>query len=252
MEVLKIERLFSNLYIKIQGILLINLEKNLKKGELRFIGKNCEGLAPSELPIAVKDFNKLKNIGSFDIYRFKNYSEKNVLLLFNGKKSIYLYVNPYYTSYRKVFEDLLGKLHNKFDVDHVFAKGMAKKLKFSYILLALIPRSVNRSHGAFEKKYLYLGKKELNELYSNDRIYNKILFRGSTSNRVLDYSQNKDILSKQKKLLSLNNLNSKTSKGLALNQLGIWHSSFGLDILNEIKDIEVSNHEFKRVTNIRY
>ncbi len=216
----------------------LNLEKIYIKGTYRYIGKYCKGLYPFELPIAIKSFRNFEKIKDFDIYKYKNYSEKNVLVLFNQKRTIYVYVNPNYTAYRKILSDILGKIEKNFDVDHVLGKNIAKKLNLSYVLLSVIPKTVNRSHGTFEKEFLDKEINNLNLIYANDRIYHKILFRKASSYRVIDFFSN------EKEKLKLNILNSKPSYGLTLKQLGIWHSAFGLDILKELK---INKNHFKRL-----
>lgn len=88
-----------------------------------------------------------------------------------------LYVHRNYSAYRRLFYIRFGALAASHDVDHVLAKHISSSVAGRYILLARIPRGVNRSHGAIERlgldpcRRIYLPK----IFYMDSRIFQKLI-----------------------------------------------------------------------------
>lgn len=66
----------------------------------------------------------------------------------------YLYIRPTYAAYRQLAIRRFGDIPAKYDVDHVHARNFAVQFGYGFVLVALVPSSINRQHGICEQRRL--------------------------------------------------------------------------------------------------
>lgn len=129
----------------------LNLDKIIAPGSYRYLGQRVERIDPATIPIAGKSRGEIvKHLNGKD-FGVGRTSLQNAFVVERGVLRL-LYVRPQYSVYRKIANRVFLDASFKCDFDHVLAKSIAVKLGYSYVLLARIGASANRSHGSFEKE----------------------------------------------------------------------------------------------------
>ena len=199
---------------------MLDLTKKIEKGTYRWLGENYDSLFPNKTVIAGNSIIAILSALNYSGFKFGRYDTKNVVIAHNDKDIFYLFVNPHYKLYRKVFKKLIGDIPTGFHVDHILSKNLAKHFGYNYVLLCLIPNIVNIRHGAFEKERLEYTVTPPEVCYSDDRIYHKVLSRNPTARQkreeITPYQPQKN-----------------NSYGLTLKQRGVWNSAFGFDKIDK-------------------
>lgn len=196
---------------------MLNLNKVIEVGSLRYIGHHYNALLPSETVIAGKTIQSISKTIRLPCYRYGRYQIKNVFIAHDSKKIAYVFVNPSYRNYRKVFLEVVNNIPNEFHVDHILSKSIAKLFGYKYVLLCMIPKKVNVKHGYFEKVKNVLEEESPEICYSDNRVFDKVLSRNPTSRR------------EKKELLKGYMPTSVPTYGLTLKQKGFWNYAFGFN-----------------------
>lgn len=198
----------------------VNLNKEILPGTWRYLGERCPNICPSIIPIAGNCYASIAKSIEGEVYKIGRFKLDNAFLVVRGRAR-FLYVRPNYSAYRKVAERVFSVVPWKVDYDHSLAKIIFRtsknKYKYKYVLLLRVPPSVNRQHGAFEKRNTFIYKDKLPKLlFANKRIFDKWLGRPpkarSRSSNIM-YEYNADA----------NELN-----GLTLKQRGKWAYAIGM------------------------
>lgn len=199
---------------------MLNVEKVIEKGSLRWIGQNFESLSPDRTVIAGKSLESISKAINLPCYRFQRFNIKNIFVAHDSEKLLYVFVNPHYSNYRKAFIKLIGRIPGNYHIDHVLSRSLAVHFGYDYVLLCIIPGKVNSKHGRYERIKVTWDKEVPEVCYSDDRVFNKILSRNPAAR------QKKDVL------LSGYNPSVVPTYGLTLNQKGIWNAAFGFDLVD--------------------
>lgn len=207
----------------------MNLEKRIEKGTLKWIGNNFPSVCPLKMVIAGKSIKDISNALNCSSYQIGRVNVQNAFIAFNGNSVFYLFVNPRYKSYRKLFERVIGIIPLGYQVDHVLSKNLATHFNYKYVALCIIPAIVNIKHGNIEKKRMEINS--INQLpnicYSDTRIFDKILSRNPYSRRA------------KHEINAAYNPKSLCNYGLTLKQKGIWNAAFGLERIEKEKLIKL-------------
>lgn len=197
---------------------MFSLIKINEPGSLRFYGELPSGLPPHRLPIAGKSYKTILSNMGYQGYRIKGISTRNAFVAYGGGWVYYLFVRPKYTSYRWLATRRFGTIPLDHEVDHILSRNLAEKFNFNYVLIGLIFKRVNRSHGHFEKYFQVPQPHEIlfsQVCFPDHRILDKILGRRAKARRPIVY------------LNRGYGLRNKLDLGLTLKQKGIWNLSFG-------------------------
>ena len=194
----------------------VSLEKVLEVGSLRWLGEDYDSLCPQKTVIAGKSIRSICMAMGYRCNQYGNHRTKNLFIASGGNEMFYMYVNPRYRNYRKVFEEIFN-IPIGFHVDHVFGRRIAEYYKYKYVVLCMIQGNVNIKHGGFEKLSYQKGSiyNPIDVCYCDNRIYNKILSRNPRA-RCLETD-----------LLNGFNPENIVSYGLTLKQKGLWNMAFG-------------------------
>jgi hypothetical protein len=196
---------------------MFNFVKINQVGSLRSHGEMPSGIPPHKLPIAGKKHQPILSAMKCKGFKIKGISVKNAFVAHGGNWIYYLFVRPKYTLYRKLAKLRYGNVDLNQDVDHILARNLAQNLGFNYILLCLVSKKVNRSHGYFEKYFQKPAPRFLSSqvCYLDNRIFDKILDRRAKTRRTVDFPYRGY------------GVQNKIDLGLTLKQKGIWNISFG-------------------------
>ena len=196
---------------------VINIKKTIEPGSLRDLGARPSGLAPHCLPIAGKSCQAILTAMGCEGFAISRISTRNAFVVRKSESIYYLFVRPLYTGYRRVAALRFGGIPPEHDVDHIFAKNLAGKFGYSYVLVALVPERVNRLHGFYEQFFQLPAASEdvPGVCFADVRIFDKALGRNSKVRRP-------DVNLRQGY-----NLQDRVSFGLTLKQQGIWNLTFG-------------------------
>lgn len=214
---------------------MFNLNKVNKEGSLRWLAENYDSLPPSKTVIAGITANDIVSAIEFSYYKIKGIKLQNAFVAYNNDKIFYVYVNPSYKNYRRLFLSIVSTIPKGFHVDHILSRNLARHAGYNYVLLCMIPKRVNLKHSSFEKKRVHREASLLipTVCYADNRIFDKILSRNPTARR------SKETVTKGYVLESIPEF------GLALNQKGIWNTAFGFHQINE-------ENLLKRISKIEY
>ncbi len=203
--------------------MVLNLEKVLEEGSLRWIGERYDGLNPHDLVIAGMSITSIAESIGFKTYKIGRFKIEYAFAAIGDEQIIYIYVNPHFKNYRAVFRKIVGQIPDGYDIDHVLAKNLAKYFNYKYVLLCMVPSSINRRHGGYERKKI--PKEELPNVpeicFLDNRIFDKVLFRNPKARQTLDF------------LLKRYDPESLPDYGLTLKQKGIWNTSFGFHLIDK-------------------
>lgn len=197
---------------------MLNLNKILDKGSLRWIGENFDSFLPPKTIIAGNSIKDISIESGFKAFQLGRCNPKNVFLIYDENDIFYIYVSPRYRNYRNIFKSVISAIPNGYHVDHVLSKSLAIYFNYQYVLLCMIPDRVNVKHGHYEKRRFNFpnGFTVPKTCLSDDRIYDKILSRNPHAR-------------KAKKLIDIYSPLAIPGHGLTLKQRGIWNSAFGFD-----------------------
>ena len=196
----------------------IELTKEIHPDSLRGIGLRPSGLQPHQIVVGGVSISAIRAATNGIAYRIGRIDPRNAFTVdVNGCH--FLYVRPSYTGYRKLARRRFREIPPIRDVDHVLARTLAVKMNINYVLVALVLRAANRSHGCYEKigvkntEVIYLSK----VIYADNRIYHKVLSRPPAARQsIAELKAGFD--------------RSMTVKyGLTLKQKGQWNLAFGFD-----------------------
>ena len=194
---------------------MMNLVKTIAPGSLRASGLAFRGLGPNQLPIAARSQALLLAATDCEALRVDRVNPDDVLVLRKGTDGYYLFVRPEYRRYRDIARLRFGSIPAEYDVDHVLARGLAATLGYRYVLLALVPRRINRLHGQYERKYAVAPGSAPDICFADLRIIDKALRFNSKTRRVLTSSS------------YFYEPQSATDHGLTLKQRGLWNLALG-------------------------
>lgn len=197
----------------------INLTKIIDPNSLRGIGQRPREIEPHQLPIAGLSIEAILTSMNAKGYSIGRVSSRNAFAAKIGF-CIYIYVNPNYAGYRRIAMMRFQNIPDNHDIDHILAKHIATQINYKYVLIALIPQTVNRAHGVHERYGVQPNKKiSLSKvIFPDERIFHKILARNPTNR------QNKEELKKGF------DRGFELTFGLTLKQSGLWNIAFGLDV----------------------
>ncbi len=198
---------------------MVKLDKIIDPTSLRGIGQRPSGWQPNLLPISARGLQELLKVVTPAIsYYIDGIDLKNAVVVV-VEQCAFLYVNPEFRQYRHLANRRFPDIPPGYDVDHVLAKKLAKDLGHSYVLVAIIPQGVNRSHGPIESR----GLKELGSdlspevCFPDERIFHKLLGRRPYARQ------------SKKQLENGFDPEYQLECGLTLKQAGVWNTSLGLD-----------------------
>lgn len=140
---------------------------------------------PTRIVIAGPHYSEIASTMQGNAYRIGRIRVENAFAISFGEGYL-LYAHRDYTGYRRLFRSRFIDLSDNLDVDHVLAKNISSQLAGRYILLARVPSSINRSHGATERlgldpaSRIYLSK----TFYMDSRIFRKLIGRKPQRNKI--------------------------------------------------------------------
>lgn len=195
----------------------LNLTKIIAEDSLRGIGENYNGLTPQQTVIGGNNIFDISDAMHMKCYRIGRVSIKNAFVLYDGSDIFYVYVNPNYTGYRKLFLRFIEKIPEDYHIDHILAKNLAGYYIYNYVLVCMLPGIVNREHGSIEKKKMQMDSTTIvpSLCCMDNRIFHKVLSRKSTARQTWE-----DIQEGYSPKATPN-------FGLTLKQKGLWNSAFG-------------------------
>ncbi len=194
----------------------IRLEKVIEPGSLRAIGSLRRGVEPQKLPIGCRSIEDILEQCSGSAFTLGRFRASNAFV-WVMKECPYHFVRPDYTGYRRLAHLRFPLIPADHDVDHVLARAIAKKLELRYVLVSIVPSSINRSHGWVEKIGRSLVAEPRAVCFSDERIFHKVLRRMSIVRQT-----RKELLRGYDPAYSL-------QLGLTLKQSGLWNLSMGFD-----------------------
>ncbi|CAM4391935.1 hypothetical protein [Flavobacterium terrigena] len=127
-------------------------EKLIAEDSLRGIGKIYSSRTPQQTVIGGNNIFEISNAMHFKSYKIGRVNIKNAFVLYDEKDIFYIYVNPNYKDYRKLFLRFIDKIPEDYHIDHILAKNLAGHYIYNYVLVCMLPGVVNREHGRIEKK----------------------------------------------------------------------------------------------------
>jgi hypothetical protein len=155
---------------------MIDLNKANPPSSLRGMGTLASGLPPSDTIVGGLSFADIATHSCGCAYRVGKVSPNQAFCI-EAKGGYYLYVHYSYSGYRPLAQKLFGA-HPSFDIDHVLARNLAGRISLPYTLLALVPRKVNRSHGAVEKLGVsHHGTTSSQVAFLDQRMFHEVLGR---------------------------------------------------------------------------
>lgn len=161
--------------------------------------KSLLGVNPKKLVIGGLSVSSIKSAMNGESFKIQGLRPVNAFCI-KADGHYYIYVRTTYTLYRKAMRLMCDRILNTHDIDHVLAKKLAATLGIRYVLLSIVERSVNRSHGSIEKLAVIKTGIYLNKVYfMDDRIYNKI-FSEKKENLSSSYQQYNPAIGKSNKL----------------------------------------------------
>ena len=195
----------------------MNLQKDIEVGSLRFLGNKLSSLSPQKTVIAGKSIRGICMALDYKCFQYRNHRLKNIFIASGNTGILYIYVNPKYRNYRKIFGEFFN-VPIGFHVDHVLGRRIAEHYKYNYVALCMIPGNVNIKHGGFEKLSYQKGRIHtlIDVCYCDNRIYNKIL------------SRNPRARCSETDLSDGFHHTNLVSYGLTLKQKGLWNMAFGI------------------------
>lgn len=198
---------------------MFSIKKTFEPGSLRDIGSRPSGFAPHRLPVAGKSREAILSAMGCKGFTISGIAARNAFVVREGTSIYYLFVRPSYRGYKRVATLRFGDIPPQHDVDHILAKGLADNLRYGYVLVALVPERINRSHGRYERPGKALaGSEDVPDVcFADVRIFDKVLGRKSKVRRP---SMN---------LLQGYDPRDGANFGLTLKQRGIWNITFGFD-----------------------
>lgn len=196
----------------------IDLTKNIHPDSLRGIGLRPSGLRPHEIVVGGLSISAIRAATNGVAYKIGRIDVRNAFIL-DVCGCHFLYVRPSYSRYRKLARSRFSIISPMRDVDHVLARTLAGKMNMNYVLIALVQKSANRSHGSYEKigikksDAVYLSK----VIYADNRIFHKVLSRPPAARQSIAE-------------LKIGFDRSVTVNcGLTLKQKGEWNIALGFD-----------------------
>src|SRR5690349_4072516 len=104
---------------------MLNFEKVIEKGSLRWIGENYDSLLPEKTVIAGKSIESISKAINLNSYRFGKFNPKNIFIAHDSNKIFYVFVNPLYKNYRTVFKKVFGSIPDNLHIDHALSRNLA-------------------------------------------------------------------------------------------------------------------------------
>lgn len=204
--------------VRRQEVSMIKLEKTIDPASLRGIGQRPSGLPPHLLPISARGLRELLEVMPGSAYCIGRTKITNAIVVL-VETCAFLYVNPKYKGYRRLAVLRFPRVPQGQDIDHVLARRLACELGHSYVLVALVPQSANRSHGSIEKLGLVGSSLDMPPAvcFPDKRIYHKVLGRRPYARQ------------SREQLEGGFDPKYQLGLGLTLKQAGIWNTALGLD-----------------------
>ncbi|HKE55158.1 MAG TPA: hypothetical protein VKB46_00595 [Pyrinomonadaceae bacterium] len=198
---------------------MVDLKKDIKPDSLRGKGLLPSGIAPGNLPIAGRSRESILAAMRCEAFAIGRISPENAFVVRHSESVYYLFLRPEYKGYRRVAALRFGGIPPEHDIDHVHARNLAAHYGYRYVLVVLLPESINRLHGIYEQhlKDIKPTDKIPDVCFADVRIFDKLLGRDPKVRRLLG---SKEYAYDTKDRVDLT---------LALNQSGRWNIAFGFD-----------------------
>lgn len=110
-----------------------------------------DGLTPGDVPIASAKRRSTASALGGSHFRIGRIWANRAFVVRRGQTNL-LYVHIDYRGYARAARRVFAPTTDQnFDYDHALGRAIARELGFTYVLLVRVPKSVNRSHGSFER-----------------------------------------------------------------------------------------------------
>lgn len=196
-------------------------QKRILPGTYRYLGQLVpDDCRPENIPVAARTLRDLSTYFGHRAYHVGQRSPKNAVV-FSRSKMRFLYVAPTYSDYRRTAKIVFRGSNFDMDIDHVVAKALATRCGFGLVLLARVPKNVNRGHGHYEGK-ARLGRLSKNVCFADRRILDKLIFRPPKH-----MPHREDEITEFKP-------ETETCRSVTLKQLGKWAQALGFDEDNRL------------------
>jgi hypothetical protein len=201
--------------------MLINLTKIITSDSLLGIGTIRRGVEPYQLISGGHSPRLIAESLNGLAFAAGRTNPRNAFCV-EAANAYYLYAHREYKGYRAFFRRFFKLIPSGCDVDHVLSRSLAERIGVPYLLLAAVPKNVNRSHGTIERRGLALRRRVfLGKTFPLDeRMFHKVMARRL------------GVRQEAVKQLSGYRPGEGHALGLTLKQRGIWNLAFCIDAVD--------------------
>lgn len=209
-------------FLKSPYQMFISLEKVIEPTSLRGRGGIQRGVEAHKLVAAGHRPKWIAEALGGKAYAIGRVRPSNAFCV-HAADTYYLYVHHAYAGYRKLFRRFFSAIPHGCDIDHVFSRTLAARIGVSFLLLAAVPKSANRSHASAERRglapsnRLYLGK----TFPLDERMFHKVMGRRVGVRQSAAVVRAGYVMG------------SRHDYGLTLKQRGIWNIALGIDLVHD-------------------